>query len=58
MTNIGTDLWMPPEIQGTRPIYGHPADVYGFGLVAMFLMTNKHPIGKDVTGKRIFFVFG
>ena len=53
ITNIGTDLWMAPEIQGTNPRFGHPADVYGFGLIAMFLMTFKYPLGKDVTGEEI-----
>ena len=51
MTNTGTDLWMPPEIQGTSPKYGHPADVFGFGLIAVFLMTYEYPLGRDVTGR-------
>ena len=46
---------MAPEIQGTNPRFGHPADVYGFGLIAMFLMTFKYPLGKDVTGENIFY---
>ena len=54
MTNIGSDLWMAPEIQGTNPRFGHPADVFGFGLIAMFLMTFKYPLGKDVTGEKKF----
>ena len=47
-TNIGTDLWMAPEVKGDGPTYGHPADVFGFGLTAMFILTGKYPLGRDV----------
>ena len=44
---------MAPEIRGESPTYGHPADIYGFGLVALFLAAGPDvfPLGKDVTGK-------
>ena len=41
----GTDIWMAPEIKQTKT-YGHPADVYGFGLIAMFIKTGCLPSGK------------
>ena len=48
----GTDKWMAPEIQGDMPYmtYGHPVDVYGFGLTAIFILTGQkpHPKGKEV----------
>ena len=46
-TNIGTDLWIAPEVKGDRPTYGHPADVFGFGLTAMFILTGNFPLGRD-----------
>ena len=51
-TNIGTDLWMAPEVRGERPTYGHPADVFCFGLVAVFLVTGPDifPLGGGVEG--------
>ena len=51
-TNTGTDLWMAPEVQGHRPTYGHPADVFGFGLVAIFLVSEPdvYPLGRNVDG--------
>ena len=47
-TNIGTHLWMAPEVRGGRPRYGHPADVFGFGLTAMYVFTGEFPMGGDV----------
>ena len=47
-TNIGTDLWMAPEIKGDKPTYGHPADVFGFGLTAVYILTGQYPLGRDV----------
>ena len=47
-TNIGTDLWMAPEVKGDRPTYGHPADVFGFGLTVLYVLTGNFPMGKDV----------
>ena len=33
-----TDPWMAPEATATdKPFYGHAADVYGFGLIAIYL---------------------
>ena len=48
-TNVGTDLWMAPEVKGDRPNYGHPSDVYGFGLTSTFILTGSYPMGKDVS---------
>ena len=48
-TNIGTDLWMAPEVKGDSPTYGHPADVYGFGLTMLYVLTGNFPLGRDVT---------
>ena len=50
-TNTGTDLWKAPEILGENPTYGHPADVFGFGLVAIFILTNQFPLGSGFQGK-------
>ena len=47
-TNIGTYLWMAPEVKGDRPKYGHLVDVFGFGLTAMFIVTGILPLGRDV----------
>ena len=47
-TNTGTDLWMAPEVRGDKPTYGHPTDVYGFGLTTKFVITWEFPVGKDV----------
>ena len=45
---------MAPEIRGENPTYGHPADVFGFGLVALSLVAGPDlfPLGKDVDGKQ------
>ena len=53
-TNTGTDLWRAPEVKGERPTYGHPADVFGFGLVATFLVTgpDNFPLGGGVASKK------
>ena len=50
-TNTGTDLWKAPEVAGERPTFGHPADVFGFGLIAVFLLTAEFPLGGGVRGK-------
>ena len=35
-----TDPWMAPEATASeKPFYGHAADVYGFGLIAIYLRT-------------------
>ena len=49
-TNTGTDLWKAPEVLGERPTYGHPADVFGFGLIAIFIMTTEFPLGGGIQG--------
>ena len=38
---IHKDPWMAPETSRTdgKPFYGHSADVYGFGLIAVYLRT-------------------
>ena len=50
-TNTGTDLWKAPEIVGDRPTYGHPCDVFGFGLIAVFILTTEFPLGGGIQGK-------
>ena len=56
MTYTGTEGWMAPEvIKGTRSKYGHPADVFSYGLIAMFLMTNNLPLDRGFTGKANIF---
>ena len=52
----GTDLWMAPEVQdtlakGEQPTYGHPIDVFGFGLTAVFILTRREWLGR--LGKKI-----
>ena len=49
-TNTGTDLWKAPEILGENPTYGHPSDVFGFGLIAIFILTNQFPLGSGFQG--------
>ena len=49
-TNTGTDLWKAPEVLGERPTYGHPADVFGFGLIALFILTTEFPLGGGIQG--------
>ena len=46
LTHAGTDLWMAPEVKDHKSRYGHPADVYGFGLIALFIKTGCKPPGK------------
>ena len=52
-TDTGTDLWMAPEVKGDSPTYGHPADVYGFGLTALWLVTGNFPMGRTVQPKEL-----
>ena len=49
-------LWMAPEVKGDSPTYGHGVDVYGFGLTAMYLLTQNFPLGKDVEGTHILYL--
>ena len=62
LTYVGSDPWMAPEIK--RDInkmkegeinnisegYGHPIDVFGFGLVAQWLVTGNNPPARHVKG--------
>lgn len=58
--NKGTDLWKAPEVSkhkennSTKSIYGHPADVFGYGLILVFLQTIQYPLGNEVTGEFSF----
>ena len=57
----GTDLWMAPEVQdtvakGEQPTYGHPIDVFGFGLTAVFILTRREwlgRLGRKINGERM-----
>jgi hypothetical protein len=40
--NLGTPMWMAPEIVDNRP-YGFPVDVYAFGMVLWEMYTEKIP---------------
>ena len=56
----GTDLWMAPEVldtvaKGKQPTYGHPIDVFGFGLTAIFILTMREwlgRLGRQIRGKK------
>ena len=50
MTYKGTRLWMAPEVKECRSKYGHPSDVFSFGLIAMYLKTGARPINRDNSG--------
>ena len=50
LTPAGTDIWMAPEVNQCRSKYGHPSDVYGFGLVALFIKTGCKPPRKAQSG--------
>ena len=43
---IGTLDWMAPEIEKEK--YGHPIDVFSFGLVAVYTKTGICPLGMEV----------
>ena len=47
ITVVGTDRWMAPEIKQNgnmaKQRYGHQADVYAFGLVALFICCRDDP---------------
>ena len=63
---VGTDLWMAPEIKSIKDSemrirsifnskeafgkYGHPVDVFGFGLVAQWLLTGKLQTAEVISG--------
>ena len=53
----GTPKWMAPEVKGHNPKYGHPADIFGFGLVAVYVKTGDEPEarpeGTEMTGKNV-----
>ena len=50
LTPAGTDIWMAPEVKKCRSKYGHSSDVYGFGLVALFIKTGCKPPRKPQSG--------
>ena len=50
LTPAGTDIWMAPEVLQCRSKYGHPSDVYGFGLMALFVKTGCKPSMKPQSG--------
>ena len=58
LTYIGTTKWMAPEVKGRNPKYGHPADIFGFGLVAVYVKTGDEPEarpeGTEMTGKNVY----
>ena len=71
LTYVGSDPWMAPEIirdinkmkegeiNDISEIYGHPIDVFGFGLVAQWLVTGNNPPARHVKGivnKHIVFI--
>lgn len=53
MTYQGTRLWMAPEVQQCGAKYGHPADVFSFGLIAMYIKAGANPINKNDSGNLI-----
>ena len=57
-TNItykGTRLWMAPEVQ-FKSKYGHPADVFSFGLITMYIKAGANPINRNDSGNLIFII--
>ena len=50
LTPAGCNIWMAPEVGECRSKYGHPADVYGFGLIALFIKTGSKPHRKPESG--------
>ena len=50
MTYQGTTLWMAPEVLQCKNKYGHPADVFSFGLIAMYIKTGSKPIDRSSSG--------
>jgi len=43
MTIIGTDGWMAPELRLSHPDYNKSADVFGYGMILVQLITRKGP---------------
>jgi len=43
MTIIGTDGWMAPELRLSHPDYNKSADVFGYGMILIQLITRKGP---------------
>ena len=56
MTYMGTRHWMAPEVQQFGSKYGHPADVFSFGLIAMFIKDGVNPIDRNDPGNLIFMI--
>ena len=44
-------MWKAPEIKDAQSVYGHPSDVYSFGLTIIYTVTENYPLGKDFSGK-------
>ena len=40
---ITTNPWIAPEVAEGKCSYGHSADVYGFGLLALYMRTWPNP---------------
>lgn len=43
----GTTAFMPPEALESRPVYGIPLDIFSFGCVALYTLTQEFPC--DIT---------
>ena len=52
MSYKGTRLWMAPEVQH-KSKYGHPADVFSFGLIIMYMKAGANPINRNDSGNLI-----
>ena len=53
MTYKGTEIWMAPEVQECKSKYGHPADVFSFGLITMYLKAGANPLNRNDSGNLI-----
>ena len=53
LTKAGSLKWMAPELKAPKPKYGHPADIFGFGLIAVYVKTGDEPRDGDFTGKKL-----
>ena len=50
MSYQGTTLWLAPEVLQCKNKYGHPADVFSFGLIAMYIKAGARPIDRTSSG--------
>ena len=48
LTNIGTQRWKAPEVQGESPKYGYASDVYALGLLLAFLQATQTNTPRDL----------